>query len=321
MITNCAVIGNTNTTGTGGGIYIVTGAKFGVITHCCIASNYAAQGGGMFMNSGQGRVEYCQILTNYAFDANSANGGGGIRGGNWGAENVAVRNCLIAWNACYSEGPGVNLWYSGVVENCRIVSNHNFRTSSTRHSAAVYLYTGGVVADAGAPVLRNCLVAENTSLGITHAAVVANIAATIPCNETAVRIENCTIVNHPDRQGFKRNDAGSATSLVQVVNTVIYGNGTDMFPAYISNTVFSNCLSTIALPGSGNLTNQAPVFADTAFRLDRDSPGVNAGLNLPWMSVPGAVDLDGRNRVERMFRRVDMGCYEYVFKGTVFGVR
>ncbi len=215
----------------------------------------------------------------------------------------------------------MNLFYSGVLENCRIVSNHNIRTSSSRHSAAVHFYTRGLLAGDGAMGLRNCLVAGNTSLGASHAAVVAQLAADLPCNEIAARIENCTIVNNSGLQGYKRFDAGASTSLVQMLNTVIYGNGTDMYPAYISNTVFSNCLSTIALPGSGNITNQAPVFTDTAFRLDRDSPGVNAGLNLPWMYEPGAVDLDGRRRVERMFRRVDMGCYEYVFQGTVFGVR
>ncbi len=97
MITNCSIIDNTNMLANGGGIYIVSSASFGLITHSCIASNYALQGGGMYIGSGQGRVEYCQILTNHAFDSLAANGGGGIRGGSWGIENAVVRLGVRRW--------------------------------------------------------------------------------------------------------------------------------------------------------------------------------------------------------------------------------
>ena len=64
------------------------------------------------------------------------------------------------------------------------------------------------------------------------------------------------------------------------------------------------------------------VFADFAagdFRLTGGSPCANAGTNQSWMAE--AVDLDGRPRINRFFRRTDMGCYEYVPCGILINLR
>jgi hypothetical protein len=37
--------------------------------------------------------------------------------------------------------------------------------------------------------------------------------------------------------------------------------------------------------------------------------------------MDGAVDLDGHPRRDRFVRQADMGCYEYVFPGTLFQVQ
>ena len=46
---------------------------------------------------------------------------------------------------------------------------------------------------------------------------------------------------------------------------------------------------------------------------------VNAGTNRPWME--GGMDLDGNPRLDLSCHRVDIGCYEYAFSGTLITIR
>ena len=55
------------------------------------------------------------------------------------------------------------------------------------------------------------------------------------------------------------------------------------------------------------------------YRMAQGSPCINTGTNLPWMA--DAVDLDGRCRLDRFSRQVDMGCYEYLPQGIIFNLR
>ena len=70
------------------------------------------------------------------------------------------------------------------------------------------------------------------------------------------------------------------------------------------------------LIGSGNL-GANPRFVDTNaanYRLQANSPCVNTGTNADWMDT--AFDLDGKPRIR--YGRVDMGCYEVIYRGTIF---
>ncbi len=299
MITNCIIYSNV-TANYGAGIATeVVGRKVGLITHCNVIYNEATNGGGgFFLNDySTGIIEHCSIEWNKSRANNAANGGGGFYGTRLGT-NLIVRWCTIAHNtASYRDsGGGVNIWYSGIIENCVIVSNHQISTSTGRSGHDVYIYYGTNV------YLRNCLVAgnTNTSRDVVHCQFAGNI-------------ENCTIANNAAGGiGNYTNDAGA-----RVVNTIMYDN---LIDAYTNNIVFSNCVASVVLPGADNITN-APIFADAGFRLAADSPGINAGLNLPWMSEPGAIDLDGRRRVDAIQRRVDMGCYEYLYRGSLFNIK
>ena len=73
--------------------------------------------------------------------------------------------------------------------------------------------------------------------------------------------------------------------------------------------------------GSGNTTNnpQFVNFAGGSFRLKSTSPCINTGTNQAWMN--GATDLDGQRRIDPVSGIVDMGCYEYVTRGTMFIIR
>ncbi len=80
-----------------------------------------------------------------------------------------------------------------------------------------------------------------------------------------------------------------------------------------------SCTAPIAgLTGAGNLEAD-PLFGDGDGRLSPGSPCVNAGINEEWM--PGGVDLDGRPRIDRFVRKVDMGCYEFMPRGSMFSFR
>ena len=57
-------------------------------------------------------------------------------------------------------------------------------------------------------------------------------------------------------------------------------------------------------------------MATNNVRLQAGSPCINAGIKREWMT--GALDLDGRTRIDRFSDKVDMGAYEYIPQGMLF---
>lgn len=81
------------------------------------------------------------------------------------------------------------------------------------------------------------------------------------------------------------------------------------------------CLAPTNVYGSANISTE-PVLVDRDagdFCLQKTSPCINAGLYQSWMD--GALDLDGRRRLDRFSQLVDIGCYEYVPRGSMIGLR
>ena len=85
----------------------------------------------------------------------------------------------------------------------------------------------------------------------------------------------------------------------------------------------ASCTSqTNGLQGTGNTTNP-PQFVNVAgrdYHLKSTSPCVNTGMNQLWW-MTGATDLDGQRRIDPVSGIVDMGCYEYATRGTMFIIR
>ena len=111
---------------------------------------------------------------------------------------------------------------------------------------------------------------------------------------------------------------------LKLSSSIVYSNNSDIVihgAALWSNvrctnicTSFTNDLT--AIGNTNNITNN-PCFANWAgknFRLAADSPCVNKGLNLDWMT--NAVNLDGRKRLR--YGTVDMGAYELIYDGTIY---
>lgn len=326
----------------GGGIYLSSG---GLVSNCRITDNVSVStndayfdGGGGISAAGVCYVEDCWIYGNSA-----SNGGGGIRCRSssgtlevrnttiasnsvtagtyagagiscYGGATLRMFDCLVADNRTERSGGGV-CWYYGIIEidRCRFIGNYG------RNGAGGFL---GYVAQTS---LRNTLFANNTTWGgNTGGGIRWQGAAGVTY---AIAIENCTVVSNSAGSGFGGGIALSTSGTGSVVNSIIYFNkgGANVSNWYssITSCTFSNCctapISTIV--GSDNMDTDPLLFdwAGGNYRLQPASPCLNAGINAGWME--GALDLDGYTRIDRFFRRADIGAYEDTRQGALFSVR
>jgi len=137
-------------------------------------------------------------------------------------------------------------------------------------------------------------------------------------------VYNCTIANNKVTGGDAYGGGGvRCTTNTVFVNCIIYSNvftanrSYDNYRPDSPHIFFTNCC-TYPMPSYGeyNMTNP-PCLVDPPwnFRLSPDSPCVNAGLKQDWMT--DSFDLDGFPRIYYGF--VDIGAYEAVYEGTIFG--
>lgn len=316
-IRNCRIVGNMM----GGakkaaGVYAGHGSDF-VIQDSIIASNIVEAGGDASVVISGGIVSNCRVFAH-------SGGCGGIsvwRNASYPqyTNYICIVRCVISNNTAMQYIGGLNInsdirLTNALVAECTIVNN-----------ACSGLVNGGGLC-VGAKVqnvwIRNCLVAYNlgtSTWGSDDGGGGMQVLA------TNALIENCTVVSNTLTGGATTRGAGLLVSNgVRVVNSVIYDNvGVTTSNIYATaGSTFSNCctapLSDVV--GTGN-TEVNPLFVAKDignFRLNDNSPCINAGLNQSWME--GAVDLDGRSRTDRFSRRVDMGAYEHLYAGTIYTV-
>ena len=268
---------------------------------------------------------------------------------------AVVNNCIvrnnISTNAASSDGgAGVRIYRAGALINCQITGN--VVTNNTGN------YGGGMLvsADVGLPlIMSNCVVSGNTgvsgggiSLQTVPSAKLYNClikdnsgkgdgGGIIFSGQKTNELFNCTIVNNTDR-GSEHVGGGigkyaGGTPGAMLYNCIVYSNyyTADPGSAVKQNfgdygwyvTFVNSC--TAPSPSAGtqstgvNTIVTYPKFVDPAgdYRLQANSPCINVGTNQEWMN--GAVDLDGRHRLDRFRRQVDMGAYEYLLRGTMVG--
>ncbi|MCX6993904.1 MAG: right-handed parallel beta-helix repeat-containing protein [Kiritimatiellaeota bacterium] len=311
----------------------------GIVTNCTIVSNYAFAaypygGGGVHMQDSSGGVWNCTINGNIA-----SNAGGGIginSGGPW-----RIANCLISGNSAIVQGCGI--WASSptagtVISNCWVVSNyvggnggagiylkgecHNSFIMGNTCDPANWGEGGGIRMQNGS-LIRNCLIANN----------IAKYAGGIATYDVT-SIQNCTIVSNYASDGWGGIYVARTNVAAKIENTIIWGNSASGSGATYSNWIisanvgavstFSNCCTSPNIYNAyGNLTDVNTITNDprlvsvTDFRLQSSSPCINAGVNRAWME--GGWDVYGNRRIDNFRRTVDVGAYEYLSKGTVFG--
>lgn len=337
------VVSNNTAACLGGGVAVAMGTG-AILTDNTIVDNTAVAGGGVYLRdiSQPWTMAGGVVARNRATIADNTTGGGGIFAYN--AYNGVISNVTVSANLTESGyGGGLYAYINNTNQlrlvDCRLLANTNKSAHITRGGGGLAAqdvvvaencviasnYTGcnggGALLSGSAgynvPALRNCLVAGNAC---------ATNGAGIMCISTTL-VENCTIALNTAGNAYGGLFLYSGTNIA-VRNTICTSNTAPASANWGRNTAavgytFSyGCTTpTNDLIGSNNV-DAAPGFADIPggnLRLAAGSPAIDAGLRQTWMEA--AMDLDGRPRLDRWRKIVDMGCYENVSRGSMIGVR
>lgn len=331
-VSNCIISGNRGRFG--GGVYL--GPNSGV-ADCRVVGNTApgaARAGGVYMGFG-GQLLRSLVHANYC----EGEGGGLYLGG-----TTFISDCTVSENLTTNKDGGgiLDKAAMGVIANCRIINNTSAPpTGISGYGGGAYLsgysvysncvfsgnsatnlnsYGGGVF-QTGAVISNrfiNCLFYGNQAILGGGACVFAGTSSWANC--TFVKNQTVTLLNAGAGIYFYSRD----TVKGPVVNCIFYGNlassGSNYFIGASASLSFANCCAMPVLDGglNGNIAADPDFREPDAddYRLAAASPCINTGTNQDWMAA--AVDLDGRQRLDRFSRRVDIGAYEYVPRGAMF---
>lgn len=350
-LSNCVIHAN-NSSRNGGGIHKTGNACQMIVTDCIISNNQAGEYGAGVSSSHSGHLFMynCKIVNNestlggggvYGASATNSPGtifelhgcriagnttlsdsGGGIYSVGRAGSTCVVNNCFVEYNSATNAGGGIlhrNFDGDLFISNCIIRGNEADGNN----------YPGAGARIDGPCRMTGCLIADNKGIG--YGGGLALYSGT-----NVVEIENVTIVSNSTM-----SDSGGGLAIQAQVtactirNTIIYNNTSvgnarsNVFVGAGSGVIFTNCCTAPLnngtdqpiTPNAGNI-DLDPVFVNLTggdYRLQSDSPCINTGANMLWMA--DAVDLDGRCRLDRFSRQVDMGCYEYVPQGAMFNLR
>jgi len=270
-----------------------------------------------------GTEEETCTLSGFTIRNGKASTGGGIDGGEWDKPTRAtIRNNVIAGNWARTGGglahchglirdnlisgnQGGGLAYcDGIIEKNKITGNSVqgglfncdglIQNNLISGNSAAEAWGGGLGGCNG--TIQNNLISGNAAWsggGLSE------------CEGT---ILNNTIV---DNSGEEYN-GGVGLCHGAIRNCIIWGNTAAGLESQVesSNTPSFSCVQGWDEGGVGNV-NGEPLFIDSPrgnYRLEPDSPCVNAGVNGYWLHWPQR-DMDGNCRL--IGERVDMGCYEY----------
>jgi hypothetical protein len=325
-ISNC--VASTN----GGGIVISATSWTGVVQNCVITRNKAlgtsssgiVVGGGIYAYVAAGSfgltISNCVIRSNHATNtiANTA-ATYGSRGGAMylygGTGPKRILRCLIEDNVASSGGGGC-MQSPVAIEHSTIRNNRCYNTLNINTGGGGLEFAGG---DGWS--LRNCLIYKNRSPSSGGA-----IYKFEPSVATyyITTMDSCTVVSNYAASGrmfhWRRNGGLTLNNSIVYGNDILWRAGAPK--AFTNNWIYGQGI-TNGVHGTGNITNNVgPFFVNLGgdnFHLSLASPCINAGTILPWMA--SGFDLDGGRRIDGAVRKVDMGCYEYVYHGSTVTVR
>ncbi len=329
VVSNCIISGNrafaTNTVGVhGGGGVALELTVYGALVDSLIIGNVTSNGGGgisSYTPQGYCLISNCQIVGNASITnvyVTQSGTGGGIVFGPASSGYALMTDCLIASNTSSRSGGGISygttyLLSNGVIANCIIRDN---ATGAGEYGGGVFMSVGTV---------RNCLLSGNT--GGRGGGVYMSGAVT-----GDKMLQNCTVIGNTNAtHGGGVSIIAGANPYLQ--NCIVWGNtgpagGSNVSVEASSTAVsFSNCctaggaLVAAAMINQYSTNNLSVDPGLVGYRPGKESLCINAGANQPWMNEAAGVDLDGRQRLDRFSRLVDMGCYEYVYEGMMFSIR
>ncbi len=323
----------------GGGIFCGTVKKGSLLSHNTVSGNTSKAvsygGGGIgilpgYTGDGGVVVSNCWIVDNLA-----TNGGGGIcayvASANYTNTEILVTHCLISGNEVRSSsaspgalgGGGVYMSAPGRIEHCSIVSNR--APWSSAGGACLHrvhaVYSSGAYDDL---IIRNCLIADN------QAAAGSGVLFNACDTNKAVRLENCTVAGNA-----ATNYAGGVwfyqSTNATLTNVIAYHNSAPADENIRTNNAayalgYCCVIPTNHLGEPGALVN-VTTNDPGSWRGNRAitglmpaSPCLNAGLIQDW-AVAGGVRPGRQPRLDRVTRRIDMGCYEGLPGCTIIMLR
>jgi predicted outer membrane repeat protein len=284
------------------------------ITRCVIAGNTnncrsGSVGGGLHVqNSAPLSISNTVIKNNYV---NGAGGGVHLRN----IQNVDIRGCDISGNTALNYGGGIYTSSREYISNCLFANCTITGNYALKYGGGIYISTGTNLID-----FQNCLIAGNTAMGSG-----TTYGGGIFMDSSVASIDNCTIAGN----SAKTAGGGIYASIAianPIKNCIIYNNTAsankdiELAAPESAYSFFYSCAGSMILPpGQGNHTNNPGFVGADDFHLSVNSSCVNTGSNALWMT--GAVDLDGRDRIDRFSKLVDMGCYECLPQGVMFNLR
>jgi hypothetical protein len=344
VVQNCVIRQNEATVGWGGGLFTdgkdINSVFYTLVSNCVVSGNIAGNGGGITLDATRGDVRQCRIDGNYAtnigggvyvqsvnayfhkssLESNTCGntvdlGGGGAYLGS--SLQVVLDDCVIGQNeSLFGHGGGLYARTSFSLTNCTLRGNKAVLAGKG--------WGGGICTHSTVPYasLYNCLLTGNAGQLSGGLYALNNSTGTYT-------VVNCTVVSNEAFQGSGGGIGVPGTNAnVEVRNSIVYGNVRLGSLTHASaNYSFSDGLGlkrfyqSDALPfpttydGGGNISSD-PQFAAAAtgnYRLAGRSPCINTGSNQVWMA--GALDLDGKSRIDPGTGLVDMGCFEYLYPG------
>ncbi len=331
-ISNCYALAK------GGGIYVVPpSSQTLTVQNCTFVDNEVETDGGSYDGGGglyswapnyscNFTLSNCVFRNNRALKKDKDSIGGG-----------AVLRVLVGTNTIVDttfdnnqssfQGGGLALDYGNhTLERCVFVSNAV--ASSPPYNAA---YGGGAIYIGASRVnMRNCLLHHNSAVNTGGAINIQTRGS-----NSWISVYNCTIVSNTSSGGAGISFRGWALAQgfqanLRLENSIVYGNGIGanlvlQTSPDRTNLVYNSCFTpeTVPnLPPDASNIHVDPMFVDALqgdYRLRGASPCLNTGTNQTWMI--GAIDLDGKPRIDRLTGLVDMGCYEKAALGTTLIIR
>ena len=281
-------------------------------------------GGGVYIDANGGTVSNC-VVTGCYINSDMYIYGGGVR-----MASGTLVDCRVCFNTNFytlanlsdaSIGNGGGVYISkGAIVRCEITDNLLKASASETKFATRY---GGGAFVAGSDVrIVNSLIARNRSEGLGGGLFVQGTAIVSNCTVTANESAYCGGIFCA-----KKNTGSWAVFTGPVVNTAVVGNSASIEDdnithddATIPNMTYCFGPEGELPEGEGNVFGTDAKFRNAVqgdYRPRRASSLVDNGVNAAWMET--ATDLRGHSRI--INKRVDIGCYEFPWRGFSLLVR
>jgi len=279
---NCVLIGNLQWRGTsqGGG-----GAAYGILTNCTLIGNYV-----FYESSGEGGGAYMCTIYNSTLISNKTLLGN-THGG--GASRCTLYNCTLIGNSSLSKGGGACI---SQLYNCTLIGN------TAANGGGAY---GDAFGNFDLYKMYNCTLIGNS--------------APLGGGAIYMSLYNCTVVSN------YASSSGGGVRDCTMYNSVVYLNTSPSGSNWYGTVFSTNSCTASNVPGwaAGNI-GVGPMFVNSSagnYRLAAGSPCIDAGINISWMTNSADVrsrDMDNRQRLR--YNAVDMGAYEHIRAGTIYGI-